>query len=176
MYLTFYLYSTAEKLADLGAQETSTVTLETIAKISKNKGSGAVLPVFRSDASKVISKGMGLKKAYCGKQNQFNINTSDAGNYSKNFANCLHYTYSTIFPYLKAIISYMLVSMVLSCQLMKFTLSTPDEVFTMLTTWLKNVANILLLSSGVRIIFLDHLSKLNAKSTQPTTTIKKTCE
>jgi filamin len=70
----------SEKLADLGAQETSTVTVETIAKISKNKGSGAVLPVFRSDAQKVGSKGMGLKKAYCGKQNQFVVNTSDAGN------------------------------------------------------------------------------------------------
>ncbi|XP_063707051.1 filamin-A isoform X3 [Culicoides brevitarsis] len=68
-----------DKLAEEGAQETSTVTLETITKISKNKGSGAVLPVFRSDASKVIPKGMGLKKAYIGKQNAFNLNTFDAG-------------------------------------------------------------------------------------------------
>lgn len=66
-------------MAEVGAQETSTVTVETIAKISKHKGSGAVLPVFRSDVSKVISKGMGLKKAYIGKQNQFNINTENAG-------------------------------------------------------------------------------------------------
>uniref|UniRef100_A0A336M1N6 CSON010354 protein n=2 Tax=Culicoides sonorensis TaxID=179676 RepID=A0A336M1N6_CULSO len=68
-----------DKLAEEGAQETSTVTLETITKISKNKGSGAVLPVFRSDASKVVPKGMGLKKAYIGKQNTFNLNTFDAG-------------------------------------------------------------------------------------------------
>lgn len=72
-------FSTADKLAEAGAQETSTVTVETIAKISKQKGSGAVLPVFRSDVSKVQSKGMGLKKAYIGKQNQFNINTENAG-------------------------------------------------------------------------------------------------
>lgn len=76
----FYL-SSADKLAEEGAQETSTVTLETITKISKNKGSGAVLPVFRSDATKVVPKGMGLKKAYIGKQNTFNLNTFDAGKY-----------------------------------------------------------------------------------------------
>lgn len=84
-------FLTGEKLADAGAQETSTVTVETIAKISKHKGSGAVLPVFRSEASKVISKGMGLKKAYCGKQNQFNVNTENAGKwiYLKNDNFCI---------------------------------------------------------------------------------------
>jgi filamin len=41
---------------------------------------GAVLPHFKSDATKVQSKGMGLKKGYIGKQNQFIINAGEAGN------------------------------------------------------------------------------------------------
>lgn len=38
------------------------------------------MPTFKSDASKVTSKGMGLKKAYMGKQNQFTLGAADAGN------------------------------------------------------------------------------------------------
>lgn len=40
------------------------------------------MPHFKSDASKVVSKGMGLKKAYLGKQNQFTISAGDAGIYN----------------------------------------------------------------------------------------------
>lgn len=67
-------------LAERGAQETSSIVVETVQKISKAKQVGPVLPLFKSDASKVTSKGMGLKKAYLGKQNVFTVNASDAGN------------------------------------------------------------------------------------------------
>lgn len=40
---------------------------------------GPVLPNFKSDASKVTSKGMGLKKAYLNKHNLFTIHAGDAG-------------------------------------------------------------------------------------------------
>lgn len=55
------------------------MTVETVQKFSKNKQTGPTLPHFKSDATKVSSKGMGLKKAYMGKQNQFTVNASDAG-------------------------------------------------------------------------------------------------
>lgn len=55
--------------------------METTAKVSKEGGGvrGPVLPLFKSDASKVTSKGMGLKKAYIGKQNQFTVAANTAG-------------------------------------------------------------------------------------------------
>ncbi|XP_035726882.1 filamin-A-like isoform X4 [Vespa mandarinia] len=71
---------TGADLAERGAQETSSILVETVQKISKAKQTGPVLPLFKSDASKVTSKGMGLKKAYLGKQNQFTVHASDAGN------------------------------------------------------------------------------------------------
>ncbi|XP_055616121.1 filamin-A isoform X3 [Toxorhynchites rutilus septentrionalis] len=72
---------TGEKLAEEGGQETSSVIVETVAKVSKSGSrAGVVLPMFKSDASKIQSKGMGLKKAYLGKQNQFTLNAGDAGN------------------------------------------------------------------------------------------------
>lgn len=67
-------------LAERGAQESSSIVVETVQKISKSKQTGPVLPLFKSDASKVTSKGMGLKKAYIGKQNVFTVNAGDAGN------------------------------------------------------------------------------------------------
>ncbi|XP_067618137.1 filamin-A isoform X2 [Eurosta solidaginis] len=70
-----------DKLADEGAQETSTVSVETVQKLSKGgKNTGVHMPTFKSDASKITSKGMGLKKAYMGKQNTFTVNATDAGN------------------------------------------------------------------------------------------------
>jgi filamin len=73
-----------EKLADGGAQETTTVSVETVAKISKGgKSLGPILPIFKSDASKITSKGMGLKKAYIGKQNQFTLCAANAGLFMK---------------------------------------------------------------------------------------------
>ncbi|XP_053682431.1 filamin-A isoform X1 [Sabethes cyaneus] len=72
---------TGEKLAEEGGQETSSVVVETVAKVSKaGSRAGVILPIFKSDASKIQSKGMGLKKAYLGKQNQFTLNAGDAGN------------------------------------------------------------------------------------------------
>lgn len=79
-------------LAERGAQETSSIVVETVQKISKAKQVGPVLPLFKSDASKVTSKGMGLKKAYLGKQNVFTVNASDAGDsliYISKFINIL---------------------------------------------------------------------------------------
>lgn len=67
-------------MVDVGAQETSSVVVETVPKVAKAvQGKGPVLPAFKSDASKVSSKGMGLKKAYIGKQNQFTVTAADAG-------------------------------------------------------------------------------------------------
>ncbi|XP_052835830.1 filamin-A isoform X10 [Drosophila gunungcola] len=77
----FKVNATGDKLADEGAQETSTVVVETVQKVAKGgKNTGVHLPTFKSDANKVVSKGMGLKKAYIGKQNQFSICATDAGN------------------------------------------------------------------------------------------------
>lgn len=69
-----------ESLCEEGAQETSSVIVETVSKYSKgNNKTGPVLPKFKSDASKVTTKGMGLKKAFLGKQNQFTVGATDAG-------------------------------------------------------------------------------------------------
>ncbi|VEN52821.1 unnamed protein product [Callosobruchus maculatus] len=68
------------KVADIGGQETSSVSVETVAKVGKaNNSAGPLLPQFKSDASKVTSKGMGLKKAYIGKQNLFTVSANNAG-------------------------------------------------------------------------------------------------
>ncbi|XP_076390473.1 filamin A protein cher isoform X4 [Megachile rotundata] len=75
----FKVPCTGQDLAERGAQESSSILVETVQKVSKSKQTGPVLPLFKSDASKVTSKGMGLKKAYLGKQNQFTVNCSDAG-------------------------------------------------------------------------------------------------
>ncbi|XP_050067856.1 filamin-A isoform X4 [Anopheles maculipalpis] len=77
----FKINCTGESLAEAGGQETSSVIVETVAKVSKGGNrTGVILPIFKSDASKIQSKGMGLKKAYMGKQNQFTVNAGDAGN------------------------------------------------------------------------------------------------
>ncbi|XP_055906888.1 filamin-A isoform X5 [Eupeodes corollae] len=77
----FKINCTGDKLADEGAQETSTVIVDTVAKIAKSgKNTGAHIPIFKSDASKITSKGMGLKRGFMGKQNQFTIGATDAGN------------------------------------------------------------------------------------------------
>ncbi|XP_028171584.1 filamin-A isoform X5 [Ostrinia furnacalis] len=77
----FKIEATGGNLAEVGAQETSSVTVETVQKVSKSgQKQGPVLPHFKSDASKVTSKGMGLKKAYLNKHNQFTVHCGDAGN------------------------------------------------------------------------------------------------
>ncbi|XP_017775738.1 PREDICTED: filamin-A isoform X2 [Nicrophorus vespilloides] len=76
----FKVHSAGEAAhVDIGAQETSSVVVETVAKVGQAIQPGPKLPQFKSDASKVSSKGMGLKKAYLGKQNQFTVAANDAG-------------------------------------------------------------------------------------------------
>ncbi|XP_066255182.1 filamin-A isoform X4 [Euwallacea similis] len=68
------------KVVDIGGQESSSVVVETVSKVGKAANhKGPTLPHFKSDASKVQSKGMALKKAYLGKQNQFTVAAQDAG-------------------------------------------------------------------------------------------------
>lgn len=64
---------------DEGGQESTSVSVQATAKHSKGNKNGPALPVFNADASKVTIKGMGIKKAFVGKQNSFSVNASDAG-------------------------------------------------------------------------------------------------
>lgn len=81
----FWFLGDAKQIADLGGQETSSVVVETVSKVAKNNNKGPVMPTFKSDASKVQSKGMGLKKAYIGKQNQFTVSAQNAGKHLLSF-------------------------------------------------------------------------------------------
>ena len=57
------------------------MVVETIEKVSvsKQESKGPSMPKFNSDAAKVTSKGMGLKKAFVGRQNQFTVDAGKAG-------------------------------------------------------------------------------------------------
>jgi filamin len=71
---------TGQEIAErTSTSETSSVVVETVPKQGKNATEKVVLPRFISDASKVKCKGMGLKKAYLHKQNQFTVQCDDAG-------------------------------------------------------------------------------------------------
>ncbi|XP_071358744.1 filamin-C-like isoform X7 [Trachinotus anak] len=59
--------------------ETSSVLVETVTKSSVMGGAFASLPKFSSDASKVISRGAGLSKAFVGQKNTFTVDCSKAG-------------------------------------------------------------------------------------------------
>uniref|UniRef100_A0A7N6BD73 Calponin-homology (CH) domain-containing protein n=1 Tax=Anabas testudineus TaxID=64144 RepID=A0A7N6BD73_ANATE len=59
--------------------ETSSVLVETVSKSSSMGGAFASLPKFSSDASKVISRGAGLSKAFIGQKNMFTVDCSKAG-------------------------------------------------------------------------------------------------
>ncbi|XP_036977555.1 filamin-C-like isoform X9 [Acanthopagrus latus] len=59
--------------------ETSSVLVETVSKTSVMGGAFASLPKFSSDASKVISRGAGLSKAFVGQKNTFTVDCSKAG-------------------------------------------------------------------------------------------------
>ncbi|XP_052410438.1 filamin-C isoform X3 [Carassius gibelio] len=59
--------------------ETSSVLVETVMKSSSVAGSFSTLPKFSSDASKVISRGAGLSKAFIGQKNTFTVDCSKAG-------------------------------------------------------------------------------------------------
>ncbi|KAA0720868.1 Filamin-C [Triplophysa tibetana] len=59
--------------------ETSSVLVETVTKSSSVAGSFSSLPKFSSDASKVVSRGAGLSKAFIGQKNTFTVDCSKAG-------------------------------------------------------------------------------------------------
>ncbi|KAM4039064.1 filamin-C isoform 1-T1 [Anomaloglossus baeobatrachus] len=60
--------------------ETSTVLVETVTKSSASvAGYGMAVPKFTSDASKVVSRGPGLSKAFVGQKNTFTVDCSKAG-------------------------------------------------------------------------------------------------
>lgn len=74
------MIQSGKAMVDEGGQESTNVSVQTAAKHSKGNKNGPALPVFNADATKVTIKGMGIKKAFVGKQNQFTVNCSDAGN------------------------------------------------------------------------------------------------
>ncbi|XP_047245448.1 filamin-C-like isoform X3 [Girardinichthys multiradiatus] len=59
--------------------EMSSVLVETVTKTSAMGGAFASFPKFSSDASKVISRGAGLSKAFIGQKNTFTVDCSKAG-------------------------------------------------------------------------------------------------
>ncbi|XP_061125143.1 filamin-C-like isoform X1 [Syngnathus typhle] len=62
-----------------GLHESSSVLVETVTKSSGMAGAFASLPKFSSDASKVVSRGAGLSKAFVGQKNSFMVDCSKAG-------------------------------------------------------------------------------------------------
>lgn len=61
--------------------ETSSVLVETVSKSVAMGSPFASLPKFSSDASKVISRGAGLSKAFIGQKNTFTVDCSKAGDH-----------------------------------------------------------------------------------------------
>eukprot|EP00062_Callorhinchus_milii_P024157 gi/632983767/ref/XP_007908811.1/ PREDICTED: filamin-C [Callorhinchus milii] len=59
--------------------ETSSVLVETVTKSATVGGGYGPLPKFTSDASKVVSRGQGLSKAFIGQKNVFTVDCSKAG-------------------------------------------------------------------------------------------------
>ncbi|XP_023206075.1 filamin-C isoform X3 [Xiphophorus maculatus] len=59
--------------------ETSSVLVETVTKTSAMGGAFTSFPMFSSDASKVVSCGAGLSKAFIGQKNTFTVDCSKAG-------------------------------------------------------------------------------------------------
>lgn len=55
------------------------MVVETVTKHSSRQEN--LLPKFTSDARRVESKGVGLKRAILNRQNTFNVNASNAGKY-----------------------------------------------------------------------------------------------
>ncbi|XP_036387133.1 filamin-B [Megalops cyprinoides] len=60
------------------ASETSTLTVDPVTK-STSPSSYSALPQFSSDATKVVSRGPGLSKAYVGQKSSFSVDCSKAG-------------------------------------------------------------------------------------------------
>lgn len=59
--------------------ETSSVLVETVSKSSAMASAFSSLPKFSSDATKVISRGAGLSKAFVGQKNSFTVDCGKAG-------------------------------------------------------------------------------------------------
>lgn len=73
--------------------ETSSVLVETVSKTSAMGGVFASLPKFSSDASKAISRGAGLSKAFIGQKNSFTVDCSKAGEEVRGWIwNCSNFT------------------------------------------------------------------------------------
>lgn len=53
--------------------------VETVSKTSSVSGAYGSMPKFSSDASKVVSRGAGLSKAFVGQKNTFTVDCSKAG-------------------------------------------------------------------------------------------------
>uniref|UniRef100_A0A6G1SDR5 Filamin-A n=1 Tax=Aceria tosichella TaxID=561515 RepID=A0A6G1SDR5_9ACAR len=64
-------------VADAGSHEISTIAISTTDREAKQKVEH--MPKFKSDATRVYCKGMGLKKAFAGKPNTLTVNCSEAG-------------------------------------------------------------------------------------------------
>ena len=120
----FKLKCTGEAIGEKSTvQESSSVVVETVEKSKGGKKEVApVMPHFTSDASKVTSKGLGLKKAHMGRVNNFTLNAGGAGRIKKIFAFDL-VLISTVF---QVKIFCMLVFMDLKHPVKKYLSSTKD--------------------------------------------------
>lgn len=80
-------------VADPGCHEISSISVSTTDREAKQKVEN--MPKFKSDASRVYCKGMGLKKAFTGKPNTLTVNCSEAG-FNMIYASFLGPTRNTI--------------------------------------------------------------------------------
>lgn len=80
-------------VADAGSHEISTLSISTTDREAKQKVEN--MPKFKSDASRVYCKGMGLKKAFANKPNVLTVNCSEAG-FNMIYASFLGPTRNTI--------------------------------------------------------------------------------
>lgn len=80
-------------VADTGSHEISTISIATTDRELRQKVEN--MPKFKSDATRVYCKGMGLKKAFVGKPNTLTVNCSEAG-FNMIYASFLGPTRNTI--------------------------------------------------------------------------------
>lgn len=83
----------SKTVADIGSHEISSIAISTTEREAKQKVEQ--MPRFKSDASRVYCKGMGLKKAFVGKPNTLTVNCSEAG-FNMIYASFLGPTRNTI--------------------------------------------------------------------------------
>jgi filamin len=84
----------SKTIADAGSHEISTIAISTTDREAKQKVEH--MPKFKSDATRVYCKGMGLKKAFAGKPNTLTVNCSEAG-FNMIYASFLGPTRNTIY-------------------------------------------------------------------------------